>query len=97
VDAARRILKHLGVELHPQKRGLSMSEMARVPWLPKQARQEEAFFSPEARFVVRPNRVRCMRIPRRSRSVISSQDVGYDCSGTTSELPASNDSPRMEN
>ena len=60
LDAARRILKQLGVELHPQKTRIVHVGPAGfgVPRLQNQMRVEEAFSARKQDTVVRPDRMR---------------------------------------
>ena len=53
----------------------------RVPRLQIQMRVEEAFSCPRARYVVRPDRMRSMRIPRRSPFVVSWTRYGNGLNG----------------
>jgi len=82
MEAAGRILKQLGVELHPQKTRLvhvrdgssssaTISSAGRGNWI-----------YPKARFAVRSDGARCTRTPRRSRSVASWIGYGSELNGS---------------
>ena len=71
VEAAGRILKQLGVELHPQKTRIVHVRVASNSSATKSSAGRGSSICPRARFVVSSDRERCMRTPRRSRSVVS--------------------------
>jgi hypothetical protein len=71
VDAARRILKQLGVELHPQKTRIVHVQHGFEFLGYKIKRGTESFICLRARFVARLDRVHYMRTPKRSRSIVS--------------------------
>ena len=70
MEAARRILNQLGVELHPQKTRI-VQVQGGFEFLGYKIKRGKKKLNLRARFVVRPDRVRCTRIPRRNRSVVS--------------------------
>ena len=81
MEAAGRILKQLGVELHPQKTRIVHVRYGFEFLGYKIKRGERNFIFPKARFVARHDRVRCMRIPRRSRSIVSWIRYGNEPNG----------------
>ena len=82
VAAASRILEQLGVELHPPKtRIVHAPEWIRGSLATKSNAGRRSSIYPRVRFVVRPDRVRSMRIPRRSRSIVSWTRYGNAPSG----------------
>jgi group II intron reverse transcriptase/maturase len=80
-DAARRILKQLGVELHPQKTRIVHIRDGFEFLGYKIKRGTRKHILPKARFVAGPERVRCTRIQRRSPSAISWIRCGIGPSG----------------
>jgi len=80
VDAARRILKQLGVELHPQKTRIVHVRYGFEFLGYKIKRGYRKLHLPESK-IRRPDRMRCMRIPKRSRLVVSWTRYGSEPNG----------------
>jgi len=70
VEAAGRILKQLGVELHPQKTRIVHVKHG-FEFLGYQIKRGKRKLKLPERYGVEPGRVRSMRIPRRSRFIVS--------------------------
>jgi RNA-directed DNA polymerase len=81
VEAAGRILKQLGVELHPQKTRIVHVREASSSSATKSSAGRRSSICRRVRFVVRPDRERCMPTPRRSRSVVSWTRSGSEPNG----------------
>jgi len=86
---ARQIPKQLGVELHSQKTRIVHVRYGFESLATKSSAGTERFICLPARFVVRPDRMRYTRFPRRSRSVVSWTRYGNESSGRAFEKPRS--------